>query len=100
MFPGGKKGCIGNKWVNEEIPNRKLNPFMANNSILHPLKSPENQKFYVIFRDYEMGLLARNGLIFCTVQSFFLKKNNRNMTLVAKAYSEQDHHLKKMPNYR
>ena len=37
-------------------------PFLANVSILYPLKTPENLWFSGIFRGYKMGLLARNGL--------------------------------------
>ena len=39
-----------------------LNPFLANVSILYPLKTPENQRFSGVFRGYKMGTLARNGL--------------------------------------
>ena len=47
-----------------------FNPFVANVSILYPLKTLENQpcqitiwhgQFSVIFREYKMGALARNG---------------------------------------
>ena len=37
-------------------------PFLAYFPILNPLKTPENQKFFCVFRVYEMGKLARNGL--------------------------------------
>lgn len=30
---------------------------------LHPLKTPENQRFSGVFRGYKMGALARNGWI-------------------------------------
>ena len=39
-----------------------LNPFLANVSILYPLKTPENLWFSGVFRGYKMGTLARNGL--------------------------------------
>ena len=40
-----------------------LNPFLASVPILHPLKTPENQRFSGDFRVYKMGTLARNVLI-------------------------------------
>ena len=40
-----------------------LNPFLANIPILYPLKTPENLWFSGVFRRYEMGTLAKNGLI-------------------------------------
>ena len=40
-----------------------LNPSLTNVSILHPLKTPENQRFSGVFRGYKMGRLLRNGLI-------------------------------------
>ena len=40
-----------------------FNPFLANVPILHPLKTPENQRFSGVFRGCSMGILARNGLI-------------------------------------
>ena len=40
-----------------------FNTFLANASILYPLKSPENLWFSGIFRGYKMGILVRNGLI-------------------------------------
>ena len=41
-----------------------INPFLANAPILCiPLKTPENQRFSGVFRGYEMGILAWNGLI-------------------------------------
>ena len=39
-----------------------LNPFPVNVPILYPLKTPENQKFFGVFRGYKMGTLARNEL--------------------------------------
>ena len=41
-----------------------LNPFLANVSILYPLKTLVNQRFSGIFREYKIGKLARNGLNF------------------------------------
>ena len=35
--------------------------FLANFCMLYPLKAPENQIFFGLFRRYEMGTLARNG---------------------------------------
>ena len=35
-----------------------LNPFSVNVPILYPLKTPENQKFFGVFRGYKMGTLA------------------------------------------
>ena len=40
-----------------------INPFLTNVPILYPLKTPENQRFSIVFRGYKMGTLARNGLI-------------------------------------
>ena len=39
-----------------------FNAFLVNVPILHPLKTPENLRFSGVFRGYEMGTLARNGL--------------------------------------
>ena len=38
-------------------------PFLANVSILYPLKTPENQRFSCVFRGNKMGTLDRNGLM-------------------------------------
>ena len=46
-----------------------FNPFLANASILYPLKTPENQRFSSVFRGYKMGTMARNRLISLTVLS-------------------------------
>ena len=46
--------------------SEKINPFLANVSILHPLKTPENERFSDVsdvFRGYKLGTLAINGLI-------------------------------------
>ena len=40
-----------------------IDPFVANVSILYPLKTPGNQKAFGDFRGYKMGAVARNGLI-------------------------------------
>ena len=40
-----------------------LNPFLHNVPILYPLKTPENLWFSGVFRGYELGTLARNGLM-------------------------------------
>ena len=42
--------------------NLFINQFLANVPILYPLKTPENQRFFGVFRGYKMGTLARNGL--------------------------------------
>ena len=47
------KNCSGVSIVN-------LNPFWANVPILHDLKIPESPRG--VFRGYEMGTFARNGL--------------------------------------
>ena len=39
-----------------------INPFLANIFILCPLKIPENLCFFGVFREYKMGVLAKNGL--------------------------------------
>ena len=36
--------------------------FVVNVSILYSLKTPENKRFFGIFRGYKMGRFARNGL--------------------------------------
>ena len=41
----------------------RLNPFLANVPILYLLKTPENLWFSVVFRGYQIGILARNRLI-------------------------------------
>ena len=38
------------------------NSFLGNVTILYSLKTPENRCFFDVFREYEMGALARNGL--------------------------------------
>ena len=40
-----------------------FNPFLTNIPILYPLKTPENQVFFGVFRGYKMGILAENVLI-------------------------------------
>ena len=35
---------------------------MAGVPILYPLKTPENQRFFGVFREFKMGKLNRNGL--------------------------------------
>ena len=40
-----------------------VTPFLANVPILYPLKTPENLFFSGAFRGYQMGTLARNGLM-------------------------------------
>ena len=37
-----------------------FNPFLANVSILYPLKTPENQRFFGVFRGYKIRTLAWN----------------------------------------
>ena len=39
-----------------------LNVFLANVTILHPLKTPESQRFSGVFRGYKMVTLARKKL--------------------------------------
>ena len=39
-----------------------VNPFLANDPILYPLKTPENQRFSSVFREYKIATLAWNGL--------------------------------------
>ena len=36
-----------------------FSPFLANIPILHPMKTPENQRFSGVFTGYKMGTLAR-----------------------------------------
>ena len=41
-----------------------ITPFLANVSVLYPLKIRENhQRFAVVFKSYKLETLARNGLI-------------------------------------
>ena len=40
-----------------------MDPFLANVPKLYPLKTPENQKVFGVFRGYKMGTMARNSLI-------------------------------------
>ena len=42
---------------------RKINPFLANVSVLYVLRIPESEMFSDVFRGYRMGKLARNGLM-------------------------------------
>ena len=55
-----------NQKLNSHIQNflKALNPFLANVSILSPLKKPENQWFPSVFKGYEMRTLARNALMY------------------------------------
>ena len=39
-----------------------MNPFLANRPILYPLRAPENQRLFGVFRGYKMDTWARNGL--------------------------------------
>ena len=39
-----------------------ITPFLVNDPILSPLKTPQNQMFSGVFRGYKMGTLARNRL--------------------------------------
>ena len=49
--------------LNNDLINLTLfNPFLANVPILYPLKTLENQRFFAIFRGYDMRTLPRNGL--------------------------------------
>ena len=40
-----------------------FNPFLANVPILYPLRAPENQRFFGVFRGYKMEALARTEII-------------------------------------
>ena len=44
-----------------KIKNTSLCPFLANVTILYPLKTPENLWFSNVFRGYKMETLAKNG---------------------------------------
>ena len=60
--------CFSAKFLQfKSAPSNKniahFNAFQANVPILYPLKTPENQRFSVVFRGYEIGTLTRNGLI-------------------------------------
>ena len=54
----------------------KINSFLADVSILYPLKIPENQSFSGIFRGYKMRTLARNGLIVHTSEVILSNKDS------------------------
>ena len=49
-----------------------VNPFLANAPSLYPLKTPENQRFSVVFRGYKIGTFAWNGLIQQTLDFMLL----------------------------
>ena len=40
----------------------QFKPFVANASILYLLKTPENKRFFVIFRGWKMGILPKHEL--------------------------------------
>ena len=44
-----------------------------------PLKTPENQRFSVVFRGYKMGTFAKNGLT-SKLQHSFRRKSKMNVT--------------------
>ena len=52
---------IGLEWVS---------PFLAKVAILHPLKTPGNQRFSGVFRGYKIGTLAGNELIYFCDRTF------------------------------
>ena len=43
-------------------PTEDIKPFLANVSILYPLKTPENLWFSGVFREYKMETLPISGL--------------------------------------
>ena len=43
--------------------SQQINPFLANVPFLYLLETPENLWFCVVFREYKMGTLTRNGLM-------------------------------------
>ena len=48
------------------VKNDWINSFLVNVSNLYSLKTPENLRFFHIFRRYDMRLMVRNRLIFKT----------------------------------
>ena len=48
-------------------------PFLANVSVLYPLKTPENFCFLGVFKEYKIETLAKNGLFFRHSERFFVK---------------------------
>ena len=44
------------------LSSRKGNLFLAIVPILCPLKTPEYQRFFCVFREHRMEILVRNGL--------------------------------------
>ena len=48
-------------------------PFLANVSVLYPLKTPENFCFSGVFREYKIETMAKNGLFFPHSERFLVK---------------------------
>ena len=48
-------------WQDQVGFTETFNPFLDNFSILYLLKTPENQRFYHVLKEYEMEALARNN---------------------------------------
>ena len=42
--------------------SRDVNAFLATVLVLHPMNTPENQRFSDVFRCYKMGTLTRHGV--------------------------------------
>ena len=51
-----------------------VNPFVANISILYPLKIPEHERFSGVFKRFKMRTLARKNLTQINAFLFFGKK--------------------------
>ena len=56
---GGKVRTFYTHWKPRKS---NFNPFLANIPILYPLKTPENQRFFGVFRGCKIGMLANDGL--------------------------------------
>ena len=56
-----KLGYILSHSIGQELVY--IDPFLTNEPILFPLKTPENQKSSNVFRRYKMGTMVRDGLI-------------------------------------
>ena len=79
-----------------------LNPFLAHVPILYPLKTPEYQRFSVVFRgigfccfsEYKIGTLARNELISFHILNILRQLNSQHLLV----QSQQQKHLNNMWN--
>ena len=74
-----EKACaetFDDQWLSCAKEVVTLNPFLASVPILYPMKTPENQRFFGVFRRYKMGILARNGLTKYKSLNSFVRSEN------------------------